>query len=100
MNKIGKIKRYRQKLGLTQQNVAEYFGITSQAYNQKELGKRRFSKDEMLAFKLLVNKNVDPTATIDDIFFSDTPPGYREDFIVEKIDALIQKLETIKGGNK
>ena len=94
------VKYYRVLMKMTQQNVADQFGISNQAYSQKELGKIRFSKDEMLAFKLLVNKNVDPKATIDDIFFSDTPPGYREDFIVEKIDALIQKLETIKGGNK
>ena len=84
---------------MTQQNVADQFGISKQAISQKERGVIKFTHDQMMAFKMIVNR-VYPTATIDDIFFSDTPPEDREDFIVEKIDALIQKLETIKGGNK
>lgn len=71
MRKGNKIRTLRVSMGYTQKELAEMFGISNQAYSQKELGKIRFSKNEMLAFKLLVNNNVDPTATIDDIFFSD-----------------------------
>ena len=85
-------------MGHTQQDMAQMFGISHQAYGQKERAKAKFNYDEMRAFKLLVNRNVDPKATIDDIFFSDTPPSDREEVIVDKIEALIQKLETIKGG--
>ena len=92
------VKYYRQLMGFTQEQMGWMFGITPQAYNQKELGKRRFSKDEMIGIKMMVNTSVDPHATIDDIFFCDTPPSDREEVIVDKIEALIQKLETIKGG--
>ena len=93
------VKYYRKKLGLSQLSIAKKLGISQQGYSFKEQGKVPFNGHEMLAFKLLAI-SVDPNATIDDIFFSDTPPTDREDVIVEKIDALIQQLETIKGGNK
>ncbi len=65
-----KVKYYRNQMGLTQQNLADVFGYTKQAYSQKELGQIRFSHNEMMVIKTLVNRDVDPNATIDDIFFA------------------------------
>lgn len=62
---------YREKLGLSQREMGEMFGISNQAYSKKERGKTRFTADEMKKIKLLVNVHVDKDATIDEIFFSD-----------------------------
>jgi len=67
---IQNVVKYRKMMGLTQSDLADKFGISQSAYNQKEKGVIKFSYDEMLAFKMLVNESVDPTATIDSIFFS------------------------------
>ena len=64
------VKKYREKLGLTQVYMADVFKITPSAYNQKERGKTRFSHNEMMVIKTLVNRDVNPNATIDDIFFA------------------------------
>lgn len=66
-----KVKYYRDKMGYTQLEMSQMFGISHQAYSQKEREKAKFNYDEMRAFKLLVNRNVDTKATIDDIFFSE-----------------------------
>lgn len=65
-----RVKEYRKKLGLTQVKMAELFNISFQSYNAKERGRTPFTSNEMIAFKMLVNR-VDPKATIDDIFFSE-----------------------------
>jgi DNA-binding XRE family transcriptional regulator len=64
-----KVKAYRVMIGKTQQEMADLFGISKQAYSSKERGLSRFSEAEMLMIKKLVNKEM-PIATIDDIFFS------------------------------
>lgn len=65
-----RIKHYRKELGLTQKDLAETFNISYQAYSAKERGLVDFNSREMLVFKILVN-TIDPTVTIDDIFFSE-----------------------------
>lgn len=70
MKSKNKVKEYRKKLGLSQQQMAEIFKISFQSYNAKERGRSRFTDDEMMLFKEMVRK-IDPTATIDDIFFND-----------------------------
>lgn len=64
-----KLKQYRKDLGLTQKDMAETFKISIQSYSAKERGLVEFNHREMLVFKILVN-TIDPTATIDDIFFN------------------------------
>ena len=64
-----KIKAYRVMIGKTQQEMAELFGISKQAYSAKERGLSRFSDKEMVMFKKLVSEEV-PDITIDSIFFS------------------------------
>ena len=71
MKKVCGPRFYREKLGLSQQRMGEMFGISNQAYSKKERGVTRFTRDEMIVIKLLVNREVDPNATIDDIFFKD-----------------------------
>lgn len=56
-------------LGLSQAEIAELFGISSQAYWMKEKGHTPFSDLEKMKFKEML-KNIFPDITIDDIFFS------------------------------
>ena len=43
---MNKIAGYRRMLGLTQNDIAEIFGISTQAYRMKEVGKVNFNKKE------------------------------------------------------
>lgn len=56
-------------LGKTQQEMAELFGISKQAYYAKEKGLTRFSDNEMITLKEMLQP-LFPGITIDDIFFS------------------------------
>ena len=67
---VSKIKMHRKQLGLTQKDLAETFKISIQSYSAKERGLVEFNNREMMVFKILVN-TIDPTVTIDDIFFSE-----------------------------
>lgn len=71
------IAGYRTMLGYTQQEMAEIFGITRQAYGLKENGHIQFNDKEKVIFKDLVKKIV-PTVSIDDIFFSQNAKKCKE----------------------
>jgi len=64
-----KVKGYRAMLGKTQQEMAEMFGISKQAYSAKERGISRFSEEEMLTIKSML-RDIFPEITIDEIFFT------------------------------
>ncbi len=64
-----KVRGYRVMLGKTQQEMADLFNISKQAYSAKERGITRFSDDEMITFKEMLQR-LFPSITIDDIFFS------------------------------
>lgn len=64
-----KIAGFRKILGMTQKSMAEVFGISLQAYWQKENGRTPFSDKEKVLFKERL-KVIFPDITIDDIFFS------------------------------
>lgn len=64
-----KVKGYRVMLGKTQQEMADIFGISKQAYYAKEKGRSRFSEKEMIAIKEML-QTLFPDITIDEIFFS------------------------------
>lgn len=63
-----KISGLRVALGYTQQEMAEIFGVSKQAYWNKENGKTPFTDKEK---KLFINKakTVFPEVTIESIFF-------------------------------
>lgn len=65
---INKVSGYRTMLNLTQQQMANHLGITSQTYSNKERGQRSFTDNEKLKIKKLFQK-IDINLTIDDIFF-------------------------------
>ena len=44
---------------MTQQEVADYLGITVQSYRRKEKGYTTFTSDEMFAIAKLFQKNLD-----------------------------------------
>lgn len=53
-----KIKRYREKLGLSQEEVANMLGITQQAYSYKELGQRGFKAKELLQLEKILKVSI------------------------------------------
>ena len=63
-----KVKGYRVMLGKTQQDMADMFGITKQAYSAKERGISRFSDEEMITIKNMLLQ-LFPDITIDSIFY-------------------------------
>ena len=63
-----KVKGYRVMLGKTQQDMANLFGITKQAYSAKERGVSRFSDNEKIAIKNMLLP-LFPEITIDQIFY-------------------------------
>ena len=52
------IELRKKRFKLTQQQVAEYLGITVQTYRLKEQGKAEFSQDEMFALSTLFRENM------------------------------------------
>lgn len=62
------IAGYRRMTGLTQAEVAGKFGISRQAYFNKESGITPFSDREKVIFTNLVNEII-PEVSIIDIFF-------------------------------
>lgn len=63
------IAGYRTMLGFNQQEMANVFGISRQAYYTKESGQVPFSDKEKLIFKEMVSQ-IFPEITIDQIFFT------------------------------
>lgn len=66
--KHNKIAGYRAMLGLNQTQVAKCLGISVQSYNAKENGKRQFKDNEKIIL-LELFQQVEPTLTIDSLFF-------------------------------
>ncbi|MGM0214296.1 helix-turn-helix transcriptional regulator [Enterococcus sp. AZ109] len=66
---MNKIVGYRKMLGKTQSEMAKIFNVSTQSYWQKENGKARFSDEEKILFKKMV-QDIFPNITIDEIFFS------------------------------
>lgn len=64
-----KVRGYRVMLGKTQQEMADLFNISKQSYSAKERGITRFSEDEMITLKEML-QGLFPGITIDEIFFS------------------------------
>lgn len=60
---------YRTMLGCTQEDLANILGISKQSYNQKELGKTRFSDEEKIIIKNFINDYF-PEVSYDILFFS------------------------------
>ena len=56
MNK-GKVRGYRNMLGLTQAQLGERLGMTKQTYHNKEVGKNAFTDEEKRNFKELLLPN-------------------------------------------
>ena len=54
MNK-GKVRGYRNMLGLTQAQLGERLGMTKQTYHNKEVGKNAFTDEEKRNFKELLS---------------------------------------------
>lgn len=43
----------------TQQQMADYLGISTKSYRDKELGRREFTQDEMFEIAKLFNRKID-----------------------------------------
>lgn len=64
------ISRYRNFLGFTQQEMANFLEISKQSYWNKENGRTAFSDKEKVKVKNLLIDYF-PEITIDDIFFDE-----------------------------
>lgn len=64
-----KVRGYRVMLGLTQKQLSDKLGCSNQSISSKENGKTPFNDKEKAIILSLVKK-VNPTATIDDLFFN------------------------------
>lgn len=64
-----KIKKYREQLDMTHQEMADYLGISRVNYTQKENSQRKWSDSDKMKLKDLVKQRIDPKITIDDLFY-------------------------------
>lgn len=64
-----KIKRYREEIGMTQQEMADAIGISRQNYHQKENSLRNWNDSDRLKIRKLMREKLDPNITIDELFF-------------------------------
>ena len=65
-----KIKKYREQLGMTQQEMADELGLSRQNYHQKENELRKWADDDKVKIRELLRKKLDPAITIDELFYS------------------------------
>ncbi|CZR03673.1 helix-turn-helix transcriptional regulator [Trichococcus collinsii] len=49
----------KDKLRMTQEEIAKYLGISTLSYRNKEKGKSEFTQDEMFALSKLLDKSID-----------------------------------------
>lgn len=49
----------KEQRKLTQKDMADYLGISTKAYRDKEKGKQEFTQDEMFKLSKLFNKPMD-----------------------------------------
>ena len=64
-----KIKKYREQLGMTQQEMADELGLSRQNYHQKENNLRKWSDSDKVNIRELLRKKLDPALTIDELFY-------------------------------
>lgn len=63
-----KVLAYRKSIDWTQKEVADFLGISVDAYSKKERGLSEFKENEMVNFTNLINEN-GKEANVSDIFF-------------------------------
>ena len=64
-----KIKKYRERLGMTQQEMADELGLSRQNYHQKENDLRKWADSDKVKIRELLRKKLDPDMTIDELFY-------------------------------
>lgn len=64
-----KVSAYRKSISLNQKEVADYLGVSVDAYSKKERGISEFRESEIAKFIELVN-NKGLKATANEIFFN------------------------------
>ncbi|PNY20533.1 Helix-turn-helix domain protein [Streptococcus parauberis] len=69
MNKINKVKAFREAIGLTQKDLAKILDISVDSYSRKERGVSDFRKNEMLKITdIFKNNGIDES--LQEIFFN------------------------------
>ena len=67
---MNKIKEYRERVDMTQRELAEYLGTTTQTISNKENGRTSWNDKEKLEVRKLFREKLDPAITIDELFYS------------------------------
>jgi len=71
-----KLASIRRSMNVSQREIAEVIGVTTETYNNKELGKTQFKASEMFIIADFFNK------TVDEIFL---PPNFMTREVGEKV---------------
>lgn len=79
-------KKYREKMGLSQAEVARRIGVSRQTYNNYELGKREADYETLL--KLAEELNTSVQALLSDDKENSTPIPKDRSAVIERINAL------------
>lgn len=66
---MNKIKEYRERVDMTQRELAEYLGTTTQTISNKENGRTSWNDKEKLEVRKLFRDKLDPAITIDELFY-------------------------------
>lgn len=64
-----KIRKYREQLGLTQQEMADELDLSRQNYHQKENELRKWADTDKVNIRELLRNKLDPALTIDELFY-------------------------------
>lgn len=71
------ISRYRKAIGYTQQDMAEKFGISTQAYYRKEKGYTPFNDQEKIVLREMF-REINPAVTLEELFFQENTKKNKE----------------------
>lgn len=66
---MNKVIYYRKLLKLTQSDLADLLGISTQGFSYKERGERAFNDKEKIALRDFFSKKLQKPLTIDELFF-------------------------------
>lgn len=66
---MNKIKEYRERISMTQRELAEHLGTTTQTISNKENGRTSWNDKEKLEVRKLFRDKLDPEITIDELFY-------------------------------
>lgn len=87
---MSNFKYYRAKTGMSQKEVGDYLGITSQAYSNYENGKREADYETLLKLSELFN------TSIENLLIDEEPSELKKSPAEAEDDEIMEYLEELK----